>query len=165
MINVRTISAPTQLSPKDTAVMRYITRPEDCVQTAGVGREWSDKPAVVASCVLVRLCEQVCMRALLESMPDGYCSLGVQQQLHHHAPVVVGAEIVLTAHLTGLRDHHTSWHVTVEDRHETVASGRMDFVDVHRTRYETRRLTAKYKYLTIPTTESGSADQSILRSA
>jgi acyl-CoA thioesterase FadM len=91
------------------------------------------------------------------------CSLGVQQQLHHHAPVVVGAEIVLTAHLTCLRDHHTSWHVTVEDRHETVASGHMDFVNVHRTRYETRRLAAKYP--TIPTTESDGADQSFLRSA
>jgi predicted thioesterase len=131
-------------TPGDTRVMQYLTSPADCVQTTGVGREWSDKPPVVASCVLVRLSEQVCMQALLESMPDEHCSLGVLQQLQHHAPAVVGAEIVLTAHLTRVHGRHTSWHVTIEDRHETIASGRMDFVTVHRPSYESRRLAAKH---------------------
>lgn len=122
---------------------RYRTRPEDCVQIAGPGPEWSNKPPVIASYAVIRLCEELCMVALLDAMPEGYCSLGTRQHLGHLGPIPVGAEIIITVRCVRARGTYSSWQVTVRDSHEVVGEGRMDFVAVHRPRYEAHRLAPK----------------------
>ena len=122
---------------------RYTTGPGDCVRSAGTGPEWSDKPEVVASCAIIRCCEELCMTALLDMIPDEFCSLGVRQDLGHLGPIAVGAEISITARCVRARGRYSSWEVVVRDSHEIVGSGRMDFVAVHRPRYEARRLEPK----------------------
>ncbi len=125
----------------------YRTGPQDCVQTAGSGPAWSNKPPVVASCAVIRLCEEICMVALLDTMPEGYCSLGTRQHLGHLGPIAIGAEVTITARCVRARGKFSSWQVTVRDSHETVGEGRMDFVAVHRPRYEAQRLAPKHAAL------------------
>jgi len=131
-------------------VMRYLTRRSDSVQDVGPGREWSDKPPVVASFAVIRLCEQVCMTALLDTMPGGHCSLGSVQQLVHCGPIAIGAEIEITVRCTRSRGRHSRWQVTVRDAHEVVGRGWMEFVVVDRPRFEERRLTPKRALLKYP---------------
>jgi predicted thioesterase len=133
-----------------TYVVRYVTEPDDCVREAGSGREWSDKPPVVASCAIIRLCEEVCMQALLqEGVPDYHCSLGVRQELEHLGPVAVGAEIEITARCIRAKGRYSSWHIVIRDAHEIVGQGHMDFVIVHRSSYEARRLAPKHAGLAL----------------
>jgi predicted thioesterase len=126
--------------PGTTYVGRYVTAAEDCVRKAGSGREWSDKPPVVASCAIIRRCEELFMIALQQGMLERHCSLGIRQQLDHLGPVAVGAEIEITARCIRGRGRYSSWHIIVRDADEIVGQGRMDFVVVHRSRYEARRL-------------------------
>lgn len=93
------------------------------------------------------------MAALLESLPADHCSLGMKQELGHLGPIAVGFEIEIVARCVRSRGRFSSWQVAVRDPHETVGSGRMDFVAVHRTRYESRRLAPKQAALTIPRIE------------
>jgi predicted thioesterase len=135
--------------PATTYVGRYVTGTDDCVHKAGSGREWSEKPPVVASCAIIRICEELCMIALQDSMPEGYCSLGVRQQLDHLGPVAVGAEIEITAKCTHIQGRYSSWQIIIRDAHEIVGQGCMDFVIVHRPDYEARRLSPKHAALAL----------------
>lgn len=139
----RSRSTPTLARVGDERAVGYRTGPQDCVQAAGPGPEWSNKPPVVASYAVIRLCEELCMVALLETMPEGFCSLGTRQHLGHLGPIAVGAEITITARCVRARGRFSSWRVTVRDSHEVVGEGRMDFVAVHRPHYEARRLEPK----------------------
>ena len=127
--------------------MSYITQPTDCVQRAGIGLEWSDKPPVVASTAVIRLCEQACMQALLPVMPQGHYSLGCGQQLDHTGPIVIGAEIRIAARCVRARAFYSRWQVTVQDAHGTVGTGWMDFVVVGKVAFEARRVAPKYAAL------------------
>lgn len=131
-------------------VASYITRAGDCVQTVGPGPEWFNKPPIVASCAAIRLCEELCMVALLETMPDGYCSLGTRQHLDHLAPIAVGAEIEISARCTDAHGRFSSWQVAIRDAHEIVGRGVMDFVAVDRVHYEAHRLAPKRAEITMP---------------
>ncbi|MBO0853255.1 MAG: hypothetical protein J2P18_05745 [Nocardia sp.] len=122
---------------------RYLTGANDCVHAAGSGRQWAYKPPVIASYAVIRWCEELCMIALLDTMPQGYCSLGVQQRLRHLGPIAVGAEIEITARCVRVGGRFSRWEVVVRDRHELVGHGHMDFVAVDRTRYEQQRLAPK----------------------
>ncbi|MFF3574269.1 thioesterase family protein [Nocardia jiangxiensis] len=139
----RSRNTPTLARVGDERDASYSTGPQDCVQAAGPGPEWSNKPPVVASYAVIRLCEELCMVALLETMPEGFCSLGTRQHLGHLGPIAVGAQITITARCVRARGRFSSWQVTVRDSHETVGEGRMDFVAVHRPHYEARRLEPK----------------------
>lgn len=149
-VGVRLRSRRTDIPPLGaTYVGRYVTGAEDCVHKAGSGREWSDKPPVVASCAIIRICEELCMIALQQKMPEGHCSLGTRQQLDHLGPVAVGAEIEITARCTRGRGRYSSWQIVVRDAHEIVGQGCMDFVIVHRPGYEARRLGPKHAALAL----------------
>lgn len=149
-IGMRRTSRRADVAPTGTTyVRRYVTAVEDCVHNAGSGREWVSKPPVTASCAIIRICEEVCMIALQQYMPQDYCSLGVRQQLDHLGPVPIGAEIVLTAQCTNGRGRYSSWHIVIRDAQEIVAEGRMDFVVVHRPDYEARRLLPKQAALAL----------------
>lgn len=149
-IGIRLRSRRTDVShPGATYVGRYVTGAEDCVHKAGFGPQWSDKPPVVASCAIIRICEELCMIALQQGMPEGHCSLGIRQQLDHLGPVAVGAEIEITARCTRGRGRYSSWHIVVRDAHEIVGQGCMDFVVVHRPGYEARRLRPKHAALAL----------------
>jgi predicted thioesterase len=124
-------------------VVRYRTLPTDSVRDVAPGREWWDKPPVVSSVAVIRQCEELCMTALLEVIPDGHCSLGTGQQLDHCGPIAVGSEVEIQARCTRSRGRQSSWWVTVRDTHEVVGKGRFDFVIVDRSRFEERRLTPK----------------------
>jgi hypothetical protein len=105
----------------ETRDARYRTGPQDCIQIAGPGPEWSNKPPVVAS---------------------------YRQHLGHLGPIAVGAEITITARYVRVRGRFSSWQVTVCDSHEIVGEGRMDFVAVHRPRCEAARMAPEHAALT-----------------
>ncbi|MBY8856143.1 hypothetical protein K7711_06620 [Nocardia sp. CA2R105] len=115
----RSRNTPTLARVGEERDASYSTGPQDCVQAAGPGPEWSNKPPVVASYAVIRLCEEL-----------------------------VGAQITITARCVRARGCFSSWQVTVRDSHETVGEGRMDFVAVHRPHYEARRLEPKRAALT-----------------
>lgn len=143
-IDSNQLARPTFAQLGDQRSVRYVTRPEDCVRGAGTGREWSEKPAVIASCAVIRLCEEVCMAALLENISEGFSSLGTRQVLDHLGPIAVGAEIEISARCRRVDGSYSSWDVTVADDFEIVGKGCMDFVVVHRLRFEAKRLDRKY---------------------
>ncbi|GAA1978346.1 thioesterase family protein [Amycolatopsis minnesotensis] len=133
----------------ETRSTRYTTQPADCVQLGGPGPEWTDKPPVVASYVLIRLCEQYCMTVLLEDMPHGHCSLGSGQHFDHRGPIAVGAEIETTVRCVAAEDLRSKWEVTVRDAQDVVGAGWMAFALVDKARFEARHVTPKYATLTI----------------
>ncbi|KAA8881854.1 hypothetical protein F3087_39975 [Nocardia colli] len=124
-------------------VYRYHTVPDDSVHSAGPGPIWTDKPPVVASFAVIRRCEELCMAALHEAIPEGHCALGIHQRLNHIGPIAVGAEIEISARCTAARGTYSSWSVIVRDAHEVVGEGRMDFVVVYRPHFEAHRLAHK----------------------
>lgn len=66
-----------------------------------------------------------------------------RRPLGHLGPIAIGATIEITALCTRTHGPYSSWRITVHDAREIVGRGRMDFVVVHRTRYEARRLAPK----------------------
>ncbi|MBO0882851.1 MAG: hypothetical protein J2P17_21455 [Mycobacterium sp.] len=146
-VTTRRLQAPSVARCGTEITARHRTGPDDCVHSAGSGAQWADKPPVIASYAVIRWCEELCMIALLDAMPEGYCSLGVEQRLSHLGPIAVGSEIVITARCVRARGRFSRWEVVVRDCHELVGQGHMDFVAVYRTRYEQRRLSPKYRAL------------------
>jgi predicted thioesterase len=147
------LGKPRRLSLAETGTthaISYLTKPSDCVQESGPGREWSDKPPVVASAAIIRLCEQVCMQALLAVTPCGHCSLGNGQQFEHSGPVVIGAEIRLTARCVKAQGSYSRWQVTVLDAHGRIGAGWMAFVIVSKAAFESRSVAPKYAALVRP---------------
>ncbi|MFD9959716.1 hotdog domain-containing protein [Amycolatopsis sp. NPDC058986] len=132
----------------ETRSARYVTQPGDCVRLGGPGPEWTDKPPVVASYVLIRLCEQYCMAVLLETMPRGYCSVGSGQHLNHRGPIAIGAEIETTVRCAEAAGLRSRWDVTVRDAHSVVGEGWMTFALVEKAGFEARHVAPKYDMLT-----------------
>ncbi|MFE0019836.1 thioesterase family protein [Amycolatopsis sp. NPDC059021] len=132
----------------ETRCVRYVTQPGDCVRLGGPGPEWTDKPPVVASYVLIRLCEQYCMAVLLETMPRGYCSVGSGQHLKHRGPIAIGAEIETTVRCAEAAGLRSRWEFTVRDPHSVVGEGWMTFAVVEKAGFEARHVTPKYAMLT-----------------
>lgn len=112
-------------------------------QVDGLSAEFERKPDIVASARLLALCEWPCMDAVRDVIEPAECTLGARQRLDHEAPIVIGAELTITARCTVAAHPYSEWEVAVHDGHEDVGRATLAFIVVDRGEYERERLAPK----------------------
>ncbi|MGH3900426.1 MAG: thioesterase family protein [Pseudonocardiaceae bacterium] len=124
--------ANSRLVPGITRTLTYQVHPQDLVTTLFPGSpEFARKPPVLATGILVALCEWPAMDALRQVIGDDEDSLGTDVCLSHHAPVCVGTQLTVTARCTSVTGRVSRWDVCAHDGTRTVASGWVQFAVVH----------------------------------
>ena len=111
--------------------MSYRVRPQDLVTALFPGAaEFARKPAVLATGILVALCEWPAMDAIRQVISDDEDSLGTGVSLSHQAPVCAGTKLIVTARCASVTGRASRWDVTVRDGMRTVAGGWVEFAVV-----------------------------------
>lgn len=105
--------------------------------------EFTSKPEVMATGLLVAVCEWPAMRVLDQHLEPGECALGTGVHLTHRAPVAPGALLTVTARAILIDELYSCWQVSAADEHEVVARGTVDFTVVELASFLTRRLAPK----------------------
>ncbi|HWR47557.1 MAG TPA: hotdog domain-containing protein [Pseudonocardiaceae bacterium] len=119
------------LVPGVARTVTYRVQPEDLVNTLFPGAsEFARKPAVLATGILVALCEWPAMNALRQVIGDDEDSLGIGVSLSHQAPVCAGTKLTLTARCVSVRGRVSRWDVCAYDGTQTVACGWVEFAVV-----------------------------------
>jgi fluoroacetyl-CoA thioesterase len=119
------------LVPGVARSVTYRVQPGDLVNTLFPGAvEFARKPAVLATGILVALCEWPAMNALRQVMGEDEDSLGMGVSLSHLAPVCVGTRLTLTARCVSVRGRVSRWDVCAHDGVQTVACGWVEFAVV-----------------------------------
>lgn len=122
----------TGLVPGLTHTVTYQVRPRDLVTTLFPDApEFARKPAVLATGILVALCEWPAMEALRQVIDDDQDSLGTQVHIAHRAPVRAGTQLSITARCTSVTGRSSRWDVNVSAGLQLVASGWVQFTIVH----------------------------------
>jgi fluoroacetyl-CoA thioesterase len=93
--------------------------------------EFARKPAVLATGILVALCEWPAMDALRHVIDDDQDSLGTQVHISHRAPVRAGTQLTITAHCASVIGRSSRWDVSVCAGTQPVASGWVQFAVIH----------------------------------
>lgn len=120
------------LVPGLTQTVTYRVRPRDLVTTLFPDApEFARKPAVLATGILVALCEWPAMDALRQVIDDDQDSLGTQVHIAHRAPVCAGTQLTITARCASITGHTSRWDVRVGAGARLVASGWVQFAVVH----------------------------------
>jgi fluoroacetyl-CoA thioesterase len=119
------------LVPGVARTVTYEVQPRDLVNTLfPEAPEFARKPAVLATGILVALCEWPAMNALRQVMGDDEDSLGMGVSLSHQAPVWVGTVLKLSARCVSVRGRVSRWDVSARDGARVVASGWAEFAVV-----------------------------------
>lgn len=119
------------LRPGTAKTLTYQVRPRDLVSTLfPEATEFARKPAVLATGILVALCEWPAMEALRQVIGDDEDSLGTAISLSHQAPVSAGTTLTLTAQCASVNGRITRWDVIARDGIQTVACGWAEFAVV-----------------------------------
>ncbi|MGH3870186.1 MAG: thioesterase family protein [Pseudonocardiaceae bacterium] len=119
------------LAPGITRTLTYRVHPRDLVNTLfPESSEFSRKPAVLATGILVALCEWPAMDALRHVIDDDEDSLGTGISLSHQAPVCAGTELTVTARCVSVAGRLSRWDVCAHDGTQTVACGWVEFTVV-----------------------------------
>jgi fluoroacetyl-CoA thioesterase len=92
--------------------------------------EFTRKPAVLATGILVALCEWPAMDALRHVIHDHQDSLGTQVHISHRAPVSAGTHLRITVQCTSVTGRASRWDVTACAGTQPVASGWVQFTVV-----------------------------------
>ena len=122
----------------------YRVQPGDLVNTLFPGAsEFARKPAVLATGILVALCEWPAMNALRQVMGDDEDSLGMGVCLAHRAPVCVGARLTLTARCVSVRGRVSRWDVCAYEGARVVACGWVEFAVVRTAAFLERHKLAR----------------------
>jgi fluoroacetyl-CoA thioesterase len=131
------------LIPGITRTLTYQVRPQDLVNTLfPEASEFARKPAVLATGILVALCEWPAMDALRQVIGDDEDSLGTRVSLAHQAPVCVGTRLTVTARCVNVASRASRWDVCAHDGTQTVACGWVEFAVVRTAAFlERHRLT------------------------
>lgn len=120
-----------RLVPGIARSVTYRVQPQDLVTTLFPGAaEFARKPAVLATGILVALCEWPAMNALRQVIGEEEDSLGTGVSLSHQAPVCVGTKLTLTARCVSVRGRVSRWDVCAHDGTQTVAAGWVEFAVV-----------------------------------
>jgi fluoroacetyl-CoA thioesterase len=120
-----------RLVPGIARTVTYQVQPGDLVNTLFPGAsEFARKPAVLATGILVALCEWPAMNALRQVIGDDEDSLGTAVSLSHQAPVCVGTKLTVTARCVSVTGRASRWDVCAQDGTRTVASGWVEFAVV-----------------------------------
>ena len=86
---------------------------------------------MLATGILVALCEWPAMEALRDVISDDHDSLGAQVHIAHRAPIRAGTQLAITARCTRVTGHSSRWDVNVCAGTQPVASGWVQFAVVH----------------------------------
>jgi fluoroacetyl-CoA thioesterase len=120
------------LIPGLTHTVTYRVHPRDLVTTLFPDKpEFARKPAVLATGILVALCEWPAMDALRHFINDDQDSLGTQVHISHRAPVRAGTQLTITARCASVTGRSSRWDVGVCAGSQPVASGWVQFAIVH----------------------------------
>ncbi len=119
------------LVPGTAQTLTYQVHARDLVNTLfPESSEFTRKPAVLATGILVALCEWPAMDALRRFIGDDEDSLGTRVSLSHQAPVCVGAKRTVTARWVSVAGRTSRWDVCAQDGTRTVACGWVEFAVV-----------------------------------
>jgi fluoroacetyl-CoA thioesterase len=119
------------LVPGITQTLTYQVHPRDLVNTLFPGApEFARKPAVLATGILVALCEWPAMDALRQVISDDEDSLGTGVCVSHQAPVRAGTQLTITARCTSVTGRTSRWEVCARDGTQIVAGGWVQFAVV-----------------------------------
>jgi fluoroacetyl-CoA thioesterase len=119
------------LVPGTAQTLTYQVRPRDLVNSLfPEATEFARKPAVLATGILVALCEWPAMDALRQVIRDDEDSLGIGISVTHQAPVSAGTTLTLTALCASVTGRISRWDVSAHDGIQTVACGWAEFVVV-----------------------------------
>jgi fluoroacetyl-CoA thioesterase len=119
------------LAPGIARTLTYRVHPQDLVNTLFPEvPEFARKPAVLATGILVALCEWPAMDALRQVIGDDEDSLGTGVSLSHQAPVSAGTMLTLTARCISVTGRVSRWDVCAYDGTRTVACGWAEFAVV-----------------------------------
>jgi fluoroacetyl-CoA thioesterase len=119
------------LVPGTAQTLTYQVQPRDLVSTLfPEAPEFARKPAVLATGILVALCEWPAMDALRQVIRDDEDSLGTGISVSHEAPVSAGTTLTLTAQCVSVTGRASRWDVSAHDGIQTVARGWVGFVVV-----------------------------------
>jgi fluoroacetyl-CoA thioesterase len=131
------------LVPGVARTLTYRVQPGDLVNTLFPGAsEFARKPAVLATGILVALCEWPAMDALRQVIGDDEDSLGTGISISHQAPVCVGTKLTVTARCVSVTGRASRWDVGAYDGTRTVACGWVEFAVVRTAAFlERHRLT------------------------
>jgi fluoroacetyl-CoA thioesterase len=122
----------SSLVPGITRTLTYQVHPRDLVNTLFPGApEFDRKPAVLATGILVALCEWPAMDALRQVIGDDEDSLGTGVYITHQAPVCAGATLTVTAQCVSITGRASRWEVCARDGNRIVARGWVEFAVVH----------------------------------
>ncbi|MBV8541456.1 MAG: hypothetical protein JO063_02355 [Pseudonocardiales bacterium] len=129
------------LVPGVARTLTYRVRPQDLVTTLFPGAaEFARKPAVLATGILVALCEWPAMDALRQVIGDDEDSLGTRVSLSHQAPVCAGTKLVVTARCVSVTGRASRWDVCARDGMRAVAGGWVEFTVVRTAAFLERHL-------------------------
>lgn len=121
----------SSLVPGITRTLTYQVHPRDLVTALFPGSpEFARKPAVLATGILVALCEWPAMDALRQVIDDDEDSLGTGVCLSHQAPVCAGTQLTVTARCASVTGRVSRWDVCAHDGTRTVACGWVQFAVV-----------------------------------
>ncbi len=127
----RTDVVSSGLTPGVAGTLIYRVHARDLVNTLFPGSsEFARKPAVLATGILVALCEWPAMDALRRFMDDDEDSLGTGVSISHQAPVCAGTKLTVTARCVSVAGRTSRWDVCAHDGTRTVACGWAEFAVV-----------------------------------
>jgi fluoroacetyl-CoA thioesterase len=119
------------LVPGVARTLTYRVQPGDLVNTLFPGAsEFARKPAVLATGILVALCEWPAMDALRQVIGDDEDSLGTRVCVSHQAPVWAGTKLTVTARCVSVTGRVSRWDVGACDGTRAVAGGWVEFAVV-----------------------------------
>jgi fluoroacetyl-CoA thioesterase len=119
------------LVPGVARTLTYRVQPGDLVNTLFPGAsEFARKPAVLATGILVALCEWPAMDALRQVIGDDEDSLGTRVCVSHQAPVWAGTKLTVTARCVSVTGRASRWDVGAYDGTRTVGCGWVEFAVV-----------------------------------
>jgi fluoroacetyl-CoA thioesterase len=121
----------SDLVPGVARTLTYRVHARDLVNTLFPGSsEFARKPAVLATGILVALCEWPAMDALRQFIGDDEDSVGTKISLSHQAPVCAGTKLTVTARCVSVDGRASRWDVCARDETRTVACGWVEFAVV-----------------------------------
>jgi fluoroacetyl-CoA thioesterase len=121
--------------------LTYQVQPHDLVTTLFAGAsEFARKPAVLATGILVALCEWPAMDALRQVIRDDEDSLGTRVSLSHQAPVWAGTTLTITARCVSITGRTSRWDISAHDETQTIAHGWAEFAVVRTTAFLQRHV-------------------------
>ncbi len=121
----------SDLVPGVARTLTYRVHARDLVNTLfPESSEFTRKPAVLATGILVALCEWPAMDALRRFIGDDEDSLGTQVSISHQAPVCAGTKLTVTARCASVTGRASRWDVCAQDGTRTVARGWVEFAVV-----------------------------------